>query len=251
MDQFAQAIIQKRLETAAKALRANRMDAEILSGPQELLEKLRQLLPPKAIICSGGSMTLKETGVNDLLASGEYDFYYRGRTDENGEPIDVFRKAFSADWYFSSSNAITLNGELYNVDGNANRVAALTFGPEHVVIIAGAKRDKEETIFEISDLAYHVLVLMIELSISVEDITKEEALCLVKRILEDPADETADYYVELLDRTFPNTSISDLIFNPEFCEDYTGDGEPTAEEIVEIAFRSRLHILTLGDGHGE
>ena len=86
---------------------------------------------------------------------------------------------------------------------------------------------------------------------AVEDITKEEALCLVKRILEDPADETADYYVELLDRTFPNTSISDLIFNPEFCEDYTGDGEPTAEEIVEIAFRSRLHILTLGDGHGE
>ncbi|WP_071434417.1 lactate utilization protein [Angelakisella massiliensis] len=140
MDQFAQAIIQKRLETAAKALRANRMDAEILSGPQELLEKLRQLLPPKAIICSGGSMTLKETGVNDLLASGEYDFYYRGRTDENGEPIDVFRKAFSADWYFSSSNAITLNGELYNVDGNANRVAALTFGPEHVVIIAGANK---------------------------------------------------------------------------------------------------------------
>ena len=119
------------------------------------------------------------------------------------------------------------------------------------VIIAGGKRDRAETIFEISDLAYHVLVLMIELGISVEDITKEEALCLVKRILEDPADETADYYVELLDRTFPNTSISDLIFNPEFCEDYTGDGEPTAEEIVVIAFRSRLHILTLGDGHGE
>lgn len=85
----------------------------------------------------------------------------------------------------------------------------------------------------------------------VEDITREETEYLVQRILEDPAGETVGYYLEMLDRTFPGTSVSELIFNPEWCEDYEGDGEPSAEEIVEIAFRSRNNLLELGDRYGK
>ena len=86
---------------------------------------------------------------------------------------------------------------------------------------------------------------------AVPDITREETLYLVSRILENPADETVGYYLELLDRSFPAISVSELIFNPELCDDYMGEGEPTAQEIVEIAFRSRLHILTQGDENGK
>ena len=82
-------------------------------------------------------MTLAETGVKALLEGGDYDFYYRGRTGEDGQPVDVYRAAFSCDWYLSSANAVTEDGFLYNVDGNANRVAALCYGPKKVAVIVG------------------------------------------------------------------------------------------------------------------
>lgn len=125
------------LERVAKALTANRMEAQVVETPEKLLEILKDMLPGGASIATGGSMTLAETGVNDLLRSGDYDFFFRGRTGEDGQPVDVYRAAFSCDWYLSSANAVTEDGFLYNVDGNANRVAALCFGPKKVVIVAG------------------------------------------------------------------------------------------------------------------
>lgn len=138
MNEYLRQSICNRLETTAAALRRNRMDACVVADRAELLEKLRELLPKGAVICSGGSMTLEESGVNDLLDCGDYDFYKRGRTDAaTGEPVDVYLKAFSCDWYFVSSNAITQEGELYNVDGIGNRVAAMSYGPRNVVVVAG------------------------------------------------------------------------------------------------------------------
>ncbi len=137
MDKNVKAARMATLERVAGALSANRMEARVVESREELLEILRGMLGKGDSIASGGSMTLEETGVNALLSGGDYDFYFRGRTDEKGEPVDVYRAAFSCDWYFSSSNAITEDGLLYNVDGNANRVAALCFGPRKVVVIAG------------------------------------------------------------------------------------------------------------------
>lgn len=82
------------LERVAKALTANRMEARVVESPEKLLEILKEMLPKGASIASGGSMTLKETGVYDLLDSGEYDFYQRGRTSAGGQPVDVYRTAF-------------------------------------------------------------------------------------------------------------------------------------------------------------
>lgn len=137
MDKNTQVIMRKHAEAAVKALQANRMDARLVENREELMELLKEMVPGGSVICSGGSMTLEECGVYSWLKDGPYDFYFRGRTGQDGQPIDVFRKAFDADWYFTSSNAITMNGELYNVDGNANRTAAMTFGPRNVVVIAG------------------------------------------------------------------------------------------------------------------
>lgn len=137
MDKNLKAARVATLERVAKALCENRMEARVVETREELLEILRGMLGKGDSVATGGSMTLEETGVNGLLSCGDYDFYCRGRVDENGAPVDVLRAAFSCDWYFSSSNAITEDGQLYNVDGNANRVAALCFGPKKVVIIAG------------------------------------------------------------------------------------------------------------------
>lgn len=126
-----------RLRSTADALRKNQMDAYVVESKEELLNEIAKLIGKTDTVFSGGSATLKEAGVIEMLENGGYDYYYRGRCDEDGNPIDVMRKAFYGDWFLTSSNAITLDGELYNVDGNANRVAALSFGPKNVIVVAG------------------------------------------------------------------------------------------------------------------
>lgn len=128
--------IRSIIEKTAAALEKNNMKAFIAETKEEALAIVKTLIKDGDTVASGGSVTLKETGVSDLLASGKYTFL--DRTGLSGDELKkCYRAAFSADVYFSSANAITENGELYNVDGNANRIAAITFGPDSVVIVAG------------------------------------------------------------------------------------------------------------------
>lgn len=129
----------QRLERTADALCINRMDAHWVKTRAEALEMVKSMLTKDAVCATGGSMTLQECGVMDLLRSGEYQFLDREAVPAE-QRNDIYRKAFSADFYLCSSNAITENGELYNVDGNSNRVAALVYGPKEVIIVAGANK---------------------------------------------------------------------------------------------------------------
>lgn len=94
-----------------QSLRKNRMDAELVENREILLQKLDQLIPPGAGIASGGSVTLQETGVEAWMRQG--DRIYLSMED-----------AHKSEWYLMSSNAVTEEGELWNVDGNGNRVSA-------------------------------------------------------------------------------------------------------------------------------
>lgn len=131
--------LEMRLEQTVKALQANRMDACWVKTKEEALEKVKALLPEHAVIASGGSMTLDECGITAMLRSGEYDYLDRAAVPQS-EVAALYRKCFSADCYLMSSNAITEQGELYNVDGNGNRVAALIYGPSSVIVVAGANK---------------------------------------------------------------------------------------------------------------
>ena len=125
------------LEHAAASLRKNRIEAEVVPNAQRLLERLEQLVPQTASASSGGSVTLEQTGVlNWLRTSGRS--YYAG--DPHAPDCGTREQIQFCDYYFMSANAITLNGELYNVDGSGNRVSALAYGPAHVVVIAGANK---------------------------------------------------------------------------------------------------------------
>lgn len=128
-----------RLERTVTALRANRMDACWVQTKEEALEKALSLIPADAVIASGGSMTLQEIGlIEKIKAEGRS---YLDRTTVPPEEVKaMYRKMFSADVFLMSSNAITENGELYNVDGNGNRVAALIYGPDSVIVVAGANK---------------------------------------------------------------------------------------------------------------
>ncbi len=129
--------INELLQKTAKALNKNNMQAFVVSTKEEALQKVKDLMPEFSSVSIGGSMTLKECGIADMLSNGRYEFLDRSKAKTDEEKMDIYRKSFFCDTYLSSSNAITLNGELYNVDGNSNPVAAMLFGPKQLIVVAG------------------------------------------------------------------------------------------------------------------
>ncbi len=138
MDENTKAIMDKRISKTMKNLEKNNMQVHYVKSKADVPQKVRELLKDGDTVAVGGAMTLFESGVIELLRSGKYNFLDRYEQGLTSEQINkVFIDSFSADAYISSSNAITEDGELYNVDGNSNRVAAICFGPKSVIIVAG------------------------------------------------------------------------------------------------------------------
>lgn len=135
MDKNLFTIITRRIERTVEALRENGFDAHHIADTDALYTKIHDYLPDGGSWSVGGSMTLFETGVIDYLKKGGYTYFDRYAQDADVD--DVFAKAKSCDAYFMSSNAITEDGELYNVDGRGNRISALIHGPKKVVVVAG------------------------------------------------------------------------------------------------------------------
>lgn len=141
MDNFKLEAIERRIEKTIAALKRNNMEGYYAQNIEGALEILKGMLKPGSTVSHGGSVTLKEAKVIKLLDSGKYNYIKPERPSPDGltaeESANISRKAFFVDYYLTSSNAITENGLLYNVDGTANRVAAMMFGPKNVIVIAG------------------------------------------------------------------------------------------------------------------
>lgn len=138
MDKNKYDIIRLKMERCAEALRHNNIYCECVENTEEALDVISSLINPGDTVSVGGSMSLFEAGVIDYLRNGTYDFldrYKAGLTPD--EITDIYKQSFFCDVYFTSSNAITEKGELYNVDGNGNRVAAMLYGPKSVIVLAG------------------------------------------------------------------------------------------------------------------
>lgn len=131
-------------ETVAKVLQnlqKNNMDAQFFATKEEVLARVKELLPEGCSCACGGSESLKECGVLELLRSGKYQFLDRSAPGLSPEERDrVTAAGHSADFYLCSTNALIEDGTLYNVDGFANRVSALANGPEHVILVIGINK---------------------------------------------------------------------------------------------------------------
>lgn len=125
------------LNKTVENLQKNRMNVIVVEDKNQVIQTLKELLPSGATVTHGGSVTLDECGIPDFLRNGDYQYLDRTQV---ADPMEVYQKGYGADVFLSSSNAITENGELYNVDGNSNRISALCFGPQKVIIVAGQNK---------------------------------------------------------------------------------------------------------------
>lgn len=107
---------------------------------EDALVMAKRFLTPGCSISWGGSQTIKEIGLLDEIEDSDYVIYDRLSAKTEEEKSIMYSKIVTADYFFTSSNAITLDGELINVDGNGNRVACLITGPKNVVVIAGMNK---------------------------------------------------------------------------------------------------------------
>lgn len=149
--------MEERIQRTMSALERNNMKAYYAENRDELFDIVRGLVKNDKLITAGGSVTLEESGVKQLLMTefkGVYLDRSEGKTPEEVE--DILHKAFVSDTFFASSNAVTEDGELYNVDGRGNRVSAMIYGPTQVVLIVGVNkivRDMEEAVCRVEQVA--------------------------------------------------------------------------------------------------
>lgn len=107
----------------------------------DALKKALEIVPKDSVVSWGGSSTLQEMGLLDSLKNGAYTILDASDTSKGGaEMTKIARQALTCDYYFMSANAISVSGELVNMDGIGNRVAALIFGPTNVIVIAGINK---------------------------------------------------------------------------------------------------------------
>lgn len=127
--------------TIIKALEKRNMKGYYCPDCASAVKQASELIPDGASVSFGGSMSLGESGVMDMLRSRtDIRLLDRSKAKTPEETKKLYHDALSSDVYFMSSNAITLDGELINIDGNGNRVAALIYGPERVVLIVGMNK---------------------------------------------------------------------------------------------------------------
>lgn len=146
----------KIIEKTMANLEKNNMKPFYVEKKEDVVPLVKSLLTEGETVANGGSMTLEACGIfSEVLESGKYDF-----VDRRGLEGDDIRKAYigayGSDTYFCSSNAITENGELYNVDGNSNRVSCIVYGPKQVIMVVGKNKivkDIDEAIIRVKTKA--------------------------------------------------------------------------------------------------
>lgn len=153
MEKNLEALLRIKETQLIKAFEANNMTCMFVKNQEELRHYLKGILTSQKKVAVGGSVTLNQLGVIDLMRESDVDFidrYEEGLSRD--EMLERFREGFFADLFVTSTNALTMDGCLYNIDGTGNRVAAMIFGPKEVIVIAGLNKicqDEQEAIAHI------------------------------------------------------------------------------------------------------
>ena len=151
---------QKYYENAAatviKNLERRRMEGFYCATKEEAVSKIMEIMEKGKSVAWGGSMSLNECGIMSAIQNGDYEIINREEAKTKEEQKEVYGKICGCDYFLMSTNAITLDGKLVNVDGRGNRVSFLCFGPENVIIVAGMNKlvkDEKAAIDRVRNMA--------------------------------------------------------------------------------------------------
>ena len=131
---------EKRGAILVKDLKSRHFDAYYCNTKAEALDKALELIPKGATVGWGGVMSAHEIGLIKALNVGEYNAIDRDRCATAEEKLQAAKDSMFADVFLTGANALSLDGEMVNIDGTGNRVAAIVYGPKEVLVIAGMNK---------------------------------------------------------------------------------------------------------------
>lgn len=131
---------ERRIADLIEVLKENKFNAVMAQDKDDARRIVMDMIPQGSTIAVGGSVTLNETGILDEIRKPEYKFIDRYNTNSFEEMLDKYREGYYADVFVSSTNAITMDGSLVNIDCTGNRTSQIVFGPKKVIIVAGVNK---------------------------------------------------------------------------------------------------------------
>ena len=131
---------QKRGELLVKNLRSRHYEAYYCDTKEQALEKALDLIPKGSSVGWGGAMSAKQIGLLDAVNNGDYRAIDRDKTETPEERKQAMKNCLLADVFITGANALSMDGQMVNIDGNGNRVAAIVYGPESILVVAGMNK---------------------------------------------------------------------------------------------------------------
>lgn len=131
---------EKRGQVLVKNLNSRHFEAYYCATREEALKKALELIPEGASVGWGGAQSCQEIGLMEALHQGNYNPIDRDHCKTMEEREKVQREMFSADFFLTGANGLSLDGQMVNIDGTGNRVAAIVYGPKNVIVVAGMNK---------------------------------------------------------------------------------------------------------------
>ena len=140
MEEVTKLYYRKRAEELVRNLQRRHCEAWYCDTREQALEKALELIPEGSTVGWGGALSAQQIGLPEALNEGNYVTLDREKLRTREEKEALAHRCFDADWFLTGANALSMDGQMVNIDGNGNRVAAIIYGPAHVLVIAGMNK---------------------------------------------------------------------------------------------------------------
>lgn len=140
MTEMHRKFYEKRGAILVKNLKSRHFDAYYCATKEEALSKALELIPEGATVGWGGAMSANQIGLMEALHAGNYRPIDREKCVTPEEKLQAAKDSMFADYFLTGANGLSLDGEMVNIDGTGNRVAAIVYGPKEVLVIAGMNK---------------------------------------------------------------------------------------------------------------
>lgn len=127
-------------EQIIKNLKSRNIEAFFVQTKDEALKKSLELIPENSSVSWGGSSSIEEIGLKEKIRNGKYIVFDREKAQTLEEKTKIIHQGLTSDFFLASCNAVSEDGILVNIDGLANRLAGICYGPKHVLFIVGINK---------------------------------------------------------------------------------------------------------------
>lgn len=150
-------MFESKLEVLSKRLKEKQFKVDIVDSSDDLVKLIKDVIPNESSVGLGGSKSIEECGLLNELHNMNINLIDRHKSGLSKQEIqETLRQGLLSDYFITSTNAISMDGALYNIDGTGNRVAAMIFGPRNVIVICGLNKicnDELEAVTRVRNIA--------------------------------------------------------------------------------------------------